>query len=209
MKLFRSYFSNRKQIVEIGSAISKWIDILTGIPQGSILGPVTFNIFINDLMMFIEKTDICHFADDNTLYKSSPSLSVKLNCLEHDTTIVLNWFKVTSLKSNPPKFQFMFSGGKKSFQYKCKFEDTYIFSKDKVILLGITIRNKLTFEAHIEIFCKKASCTLWALQRIRKFLTVMQAKALASSFVNSQFNYCSIVWMFCRWKSKLRLENIS
>ena len=54
--------------------------------------------------MFIEKTDICNFVDDNTLYKSSPSLSVVLNCLEHDITSVLNWFKVNSLKANPKKF---------------------------------------------------------------------------------------------------------
>ena len=116
--------------------------------------------------MFIEKSDIYNFADDNTLYKSSPSLSVVLNCLEYDITIVLNWFKVNSLKANLEKFQLMDLGGKKSFQYKCKIEDTYIFSKDKVVLLGITINNKLTFEAHTENICKKASCRL---QRIRKF----------------------------------------
>ena len=91
--------------------------------------------------MFIEKSDIYNFADDNTLYKSSPSLSVVLNCLEYDITIVLNWFKVNSLKANLEKFQLMDLGGKKSFQYKCKIEDTYIFSKDKVVLLGITIAN--------------------------------------------------------------------
>ena len=90
LKLFHSYFSNRKQRVKIGSAIREWIDILTGIPQGSILAPLIFNIFINDLIMFIEKTDICKFADDNTLYKSSPSLSVVLNCLKQNITIVLN-----------------------------------------------------------------------------------------------------------------------
>ena len=100
--------------------------------------------------MFIEKTDICNFADENTLYKSSPSLMVVLNCLEYDITIVLNWFKVNSLKANPKKFQFMVLGGKKRFQYKCKIEDTYIFSKDQVNLLGITIDNKPTFEAHIK-----------------------------------------------------------
>ena len=55
LKLFHSYFSNRKQRVKIGSAIREWIDILTGIPQSSILGPLIFNIFINDLIMFIEK----------------------------------------------------------------------------------------------------------------------------------------------------------
>ena len=85
-------------------------------PQGSILGPLIFNIFINDLIIFIEKTDICNFTDYNTLYKSSTSLSVVLNCLEHYITIVLNWFKVNSLKANPKKFRFMVLGGKKRFQ---------------------------------------------------------------------------------------------
>ena len=102
----------------------------------------------------------------------------------------------------------MVLGGKKGFQYKCKIESTYIFSKDKVVLLGITVDNKLAFEAHTENLFKKASYKLWALRRIRTFPTVMQAKALASSFVNSQFNYCAIVWMFSSRKSKLRLENI-
>ena len=93
--------------------------------------------------MFIEKIAICNFADDNILYKFSPSLSVVLNCSEHDITIDLNWFKVNSLEANPKKFQLMVLSGRKSFQYKCKIEDTYIFSKDKVVLLGITIDNKL------------------------------------------------------------------
>ena len=55
LKLLHLYFSNRKKLVKIGSAISEWIDILTGIPQGSILGPLIFSISINDLIMFIEK----------------------------------------------------------------------------------------------------------------------------------------------------------
>ena len=64
----------------------------------------------------------------------------------------------------------MVLGGKKRFQYKCKIEDIYIFSKGKIILLGTTLDNKLTFEVHIENLCKKASYKLWALQRVRKFL---------------------------------------
>ena len=71
-------------------------------------------------------------------------MSVVLNYLGH----VLNWFKVNSLKANPEKFQFMVLGGKKSFQYKCKIENTYIFSKDKVVLLGITVDNKLALTSN-------------------------------------------------------------
>ena len=102
----------------------------------------------------------------------------------------------------------MVLGGEKIFQYKCKTEETYILSRDKVVLLGITIDNKLIFEAHIENCYKKASYKLRVLQIIRKFFTLMEAKTIASSFVNSQFNYCVIVWMFCSRKSKLRLRNI-
>ena len=81
VKFFYSYFSNRKQRIKTGSVISEWRDILTGIPQCSILGPLIFKIFTNNLMMFIEKTGIFNFANDNTLYKFSPRLPVVLNCL--------------------------------------------------------------------------------------------------------------------------------
>ena len=67
--------------------------------------------------------------------------------------------------------------GKNFFRYKCKIEDTYIFSKDTVVLLGIT-NNKPTFGAHMENLCKKVPYKLLILQRIKKFFTVMQAKAL-------------------------------
>ena len=98
----------------------------------------------------------------------------------------------------------MVLGGKKKFVINGKLR-TPIFFQRKVVLLGTTIDNKLTFEAHIEILCKKNITQVYALQRIRKSLTVMQAKVLTSSFANSQFNYCA---MLCSRKSKLRLENI-
>ena len=81
--------------------------------------------------MFIEKSDTCNFADDNTLYKSSSSLSVVFNCLEHDIAIVLNLFKVNSLKANPRKFQFMFLGGKKISNISAKLKTPIFFPKIK------------------------------------------------------------------------------
>ena len=76
LKLLHSYFLKRKRRVKIGSAIRAWIDVLTGTLQSSILGFLIFSVFINDLIMFVEKSDICNFADDNILYKSGPRLSV-------------------------------------------------------------------------------------------------------------------------------------
>ena len=69
-----SYLSNRKQRVRIGSSLSEWLLIVLGVPQGSILGPILFNIFINDLLLFIDESKICNFADDNTLSDSDYSI---------------------------------------------------------------------------------------------------------------------------------------
>ena len=100
-----SYLSNRKQRTKVNSPYSDWHDIIRGVPQGSILGPLLFNLFINDLFLFVERTNICNFADDNTMYRCD--LEFILEDLQHDMKILLNWFKGNSMKPNPKKFHFI------------------------------------------------------------------------------------------------------
>ena len=200
--------TNRKHRVKLGSAKSDWISILSGVPQGSILGPLIFNIFINDLFLFIKRSDICNFADDNTLYKCGPNLSKIFKCIEEDMVNTLTWFKVNSLKANPKKFQFMVLGTKENREFKLNMNGASVMSKKSVKLLGITIDNKLTFTEHIDHICKSASYKLFALKRIRKYLTTKQAETLANAFINSQFNYCSLIWMFSGKRNLNKIHNI-
>ena len=67
LRLIQSYLSKRQQTVKVGSSLSKWLQIIPGVPQGSTLGPIFFNVLINNLLLFIKETDICNFAEDTTL----------------------------------------------------------------------------------------------------------------------------------------------
>ena len=157
LKLLLDYLCNRKQRTKIGSSFSSWYDIGIGVPQGSILGPLLFNIFINDLFFVISRTEVCNFADDNTLYSCHKKLETIFENLKWDLKGVLNWFKVNSLKANAGKFQFMVLGAKKNDKFTLHIDGNSIPSSKEVKLLGITIDYQLKFKQHIFDLCKKES----------------------------------------------------
>ena len=94
LRLLLDYLTNRKQRTNIGSSFSPWCDINTGVPQGSILCPLLFNIFINDLFYLLTNSEVCNFADDNTLYSSNKNLKHVFSNLKYDLRNVLDWFKL-------------------------------------------------------------------------------------------------------------------
>ena len=75
LRLIQNYLSQRQQRVKVGSPFSEWLEIVLGVPQGSILGPILFNVFINDLLLFMKETDICNFADDTSLHACGKDLA--------------------------------------------------------------------------------------------------------------------------------------
>ena len=160
-----------------------------------------FNAFINDIFMVIEKTDIYNFPHDNTIYDCGEDLSNILEYLKHDLKILLKWFRINSLQANPGKFQFMILGKKKRNSVKLIINTTEIEESRKVVLLGTTTDNLLIFNEHIDNLCLTANYKLHALQRIRKYLSLEKAKLLCNAFINSQFSYAPLVWMFCRKKA--------
>ena len=120
---------------------------------------------------------------------------------------LLRWFKENSMKVNPKKFQFMILGKTPRQPIILNINQIKVDKSQKVVLLGLTIDNRLTFKDHVDMLCSTANYKLHALRRIRKYLTLEKTKLLYNAFINSQFNYASVICIFCG-KINLNLKKI-
>ena len=145
LRLIFDYLTPRKQRVKTNSTYSSWLEITSGIPQGSVLGPLLFNIYINDLTFFIENSKLCNFADDNTLFASDSRLERVISLLENDIQKTLIWFESNMMVANLSKFQVMFMGLGNDCKLCMEIDEMVITTVDKVKLLGIIIDSKLKF----------------------------------------------------------------
>jgi len=193
--LIKSYLSNRWQRTKVGSSYSSWSELLRGVPQGSILGPLLFNIFINDLFFIFNVTDICNYADDNTIFTFDMNLDGLMKKLECAVEMALEWFKNNGMKLNNEKCHILVCGHKHEAMI-CNVGNKQIIEKHRVKLLGISIDSDLNFEHHMKNICSKASKKLNALSRQCKFLPFYRRKMLMNAFFDSQFSHCPLVWIF-------------
>ena len=196
LKLMHSYLVGRRQRVKIGTSFSAWQVISSGVPQGSVLGPFLFNIYINDFFYEIQHSQVCNVADDNTICACGQNLDSVTSNIESDMKVAMGWYKNNAMVANREKFQLMFLGLKDDINLCIDIHGTVVQMTDSVKLLGVTIESMLNFNQHVQSICKKTSDKVRTSSRIAPILEYGRNVTLYHSFVLSNFNYCQLIWMF-------------
>ena len=175
--------------------------------RGQFLVLCYLTYFINDLLPIINVTNICNFADDNTLYACGTSMETIISNLSSDLSIVLVWFKENMLVANPKKFQMMLLGNNIE-PVEINVENFVIKNSKSVELLSIVFDSNLSFEEYILNLCKSANYNVIRLNRVRKLINLKQSILLFNAFIISKFMYAPAVWMFCSKTLYLRMHKV-
>ena len=112
LKLMENFLCNKQQRISINGSFSNWAEVIIGVPQGSILGLLLFNIFLNDIFMFISKLNVFNYVDDNTLYSTGKDLNRIRRNLETDFMILHQWFHENHMTLSPGKCHDMVIGSR-------------------------------------------------------------------------------------------------
>ena len=207
LKLLFSYLTDRWQRTKINYTYSSWTEIIQGVPQGSILGPLLFNVYLNDLFYLDIDSNLCNYADDNTLYQCDASLSELISKLETSARSVIQWFGYNYMKLNESKCKLLVTGNKEEVII-ASVGDVNVVESHKVKLLGICIDRELKFNENVNIKCNIAGKKLNALMRLGNILPFHRKRVLIKSFVESQFSYAPLLSLFHSREVNNKVNNL-
>lgn len=183
--LIQSYLKNRQQCVIIGENKSDFKTVEHGVPQGSILGPLLFIVYINDLSYYLVPEKCILFADDTTLVHTAPNMINLNQIMKINEKKTETWFAANYLKLNPDKTQRLF------FSSSNDNNDNII---NNVKLLGITLDSRLNWSAHINNLSSKLASCNYLLRQLKKVLSPEILYTAYFSLFHSHLTYGVILW---------------
>ena len=204
----KSFLSGRTQIVKVNGENSTPVSVKSGIPQGSVLGPILFVIYINDLPEVIS-SQIYLYADDTKLLREITSIEDSLK-LQSDLTLLKDWSENWLLRFNPDKCKVLTLGKFQNIRHThryslCGKELEHVFEEKD---LGVTVDSDLKFEEHISTVVKKANSIVGLIRRSFSFLDCELFKKLFVTFVRPHLEYAQAVWSPHLLKHIRMIENV-
>ena len=198
LSFFKSYLSNRKQRVAINGFYSEFASIESGVPQGSVLGPLLFLVYINDLEKDI-KSNVKFFADDTMLYSIVKNPSISAAELNHDLEKINQWAKQWKMAFNPdPNKQaneVLFSCKTKKVDHPpIFFNGSPVVKVSETKHLGLILQSKLSFEKHLTEKIKKAKKIIGIIKHLNLLLPFRTLNQMYKSLVRPHLDYCDIIY---------------
>ena len=208
---FRSYLKSRKQFVSTSGFESVISNIDFGVPQGSVLGPLLFLIYINDLHQAIKYNKTRHFADDTNILAKNKNLKQLKKYLNLDLRNLCSWLKANKISLNCSKTELMiFRHPNKQLNYnlKIKINGKKLLPSKCVKYLGITLDNHLNWSYHVESLSTKLSRAVGMLSKIRHYVSESTLRSIYFGIFSSLLTYGSQVWGQFQNKHIFRLQKL-
>ena len=189
----RSYLSNRSHCVEIQDVKSDYVIVEHGVPQGSVLGPLLFIIYINDLHNCIENSETIHFADDTSLLCRETSLKKLTKKINRDLSLIVDWLRANKISLNTSKTELvLFKNPTKQITKHLNFRlsGQKIHRSSSVKYLGILIDENLSWEHHLRSLSSKLARAVGFLSKLRHCLNYKTLLSVYYALFDSHINYC-------------------
>jgi len=177
---------------------STTLGVTCGVPQGSVLGPLLFIIYTNDLPCALCHSKCVLFADDTTIYYSSIDLNGVISKITSDLENLTDWFRANKLSLNISKTNYMLFSNNNikvpDSMIKLRLANTKLNRVNNIKFLGIMIDDKLTWQKHIEYMRNKISSGLYALNKSKHTLEINHLKSIYYALIHSHLNYGLLLW---------------
>ena len=200
LEWFKSYLRNRKQYVCYNDCKSGLRNVVCGVPQGSILGPLLFILYVNDIVNSSNLLQFILFADDTTITFSHNDLFSQIELINRELDKVSNWFKANKLSVNASKTNFMILGtsnmtsNKNLEQIEIILDSTPLERVKFTKFLGVLIDESLTWKTHIDCLSKTISRNIGIINKLKCFLPDRILKTLYCTLILPYLNYGILLW---------------